>query len=86
MLKRTPYRIKFTSPSFQTTHRELRDYIIILHQKCRLANSVIAGYEHKINVLENKVVKLEVEKFPPMDKIKTLPVVAEIDLPFGGEE
>jgi len=91
--KQKEYRIKFFSPEFKSTHKQLREYIVLMHNKCRLANAVFGGYEHKINVLETqlseakkKIMDLEIEKFPPMDKINELPEVAESDIPFSSEE
>jgi len=102
------YRIMgFTPPEFKSTHSELRKYIDSLHSRCKIANVILAGYEHKINVLETKneklvsdnmdmtiiikdlsrkIASLEAEKYPPMDKIKTLPVIKDEDLPFLDED
>ena len=74
------YRIQFISPEYNSTPKELREYIVVVHGKCRIANAVFGGYEHEISVLKRqlenakiRVMELEVEKFPPMDKITELP-------------
>lgn len=70
------------APSFTATHKELRNYIQLLHSKILMGNTILGSYELKIRNMKRQMKDLEDEKYPPMDKIKDLPVVADSDLPF----
>jgi len=96
------YRIKMDEGELPSTStlQQLRSHIKALNSRILMGNIVFGNYELTMKnykrkttalVSENKKLNQKLsaydeEKFPPMDKIKDLPVIADEDLPFLDED
>lgn len=67
-----PYRIRYTTPDFKATHKELMKHNQFVNSLCVVANSVLGGYELKIKMLEVKNKWLVTDNVDKIALIKNL--------------